>query len=372
MSLIPILDLKFQYQWIEKDIWPVLKEMFENNAFILGPEVGSLEKEIATFTGSPYNLGVSSGSDALLVSLMALNLQPGDEVITTPFTFFATAGSILRLQGKPVFVDIQEDTWNMDPTLIPKAVTPKTKALLPVHLYGQCADIGEIQAAAPSIPIVEDAAQAIGAEYKGQKAGSLGICGCFSFYPSKNLGGVTEGGLISTHDYELYEKMKMIRNHGSKGEYIYEILGGNFRLCAIGAAILRLKMKYLEKWNEMRRENARLYSQYFQERGLLESGNIRVPAIREGNLHTFHQYVIRCKKRDALKRHLQKEGIQTVVYYPLPLHLQKALSHLGYKKGDFPKAEKAAQEVLALPVYPGLKEEQIYQVVTQIRHFYGL
>ncbi|RME86248.1 MAG: DegT/DnrJ/EryC1/StrS family aminotransferase [Planctomycetota bacterium] len=372
MSPIPILDLKFQYQAIENELWPVLKKIFETSSFILGPEVEALEKEIEAFTGASYNLGVSSGSDALLISLMALDLQPGDEVITTPFTFFATVGSILRLYCKPVFVDIQEDTFNIDAHEIPKVLSQKTKALVPVHLYGQCAEMDEIQKEAPHLPIIEDAAQAIGAKYKGRSAGSLGLMACFSFYPSKNLGGATEGGLIATKDFQLFEKMKMIRNHGSKGGYIHEFLGGNFRLSAIGAAVLRLKMKYLEDWNQLRRENAKLYQKYFQELGLLESGKIRPPFVAEGNLHTYHQYVIRCEKRDELQSYLSSKGIQTVVYYPKPLHLQPALAHLGYQEGDFPRAEKAAKEVLALPVYPGLKEEDIREVATQIRNFYQL
>lgn len=369
-SQIPILDLKAQYTPLREEILEAVKGVLDSQYFILGPEVKALEEEIGKVTGCAYAVGVSSGTDALLASLMALDIGPGDEVITTPFTFFATIGVIVRRGAKPIFADVDERDFNILPEEIAKKITSKTKAILPVHLYGQCADITQIASLVGDIPIIEDAAQAIGASHHGKGAGSLGKVGCFSFYPSKNLGGVAEGGICTTNSKDVYDLLCLLRNHGSPGAYRHEYIGGNFRLCAINGAVLRIKLRHLESWNVRRRENASLYEKLFQETGLVESGEVIPPLTREGNVHVFHQYVIRVQNREGLQKYLQEKGISTVVYYPLSLHLQKCLDDFGYKKGDFPVSERLTEEVLALPIYQELTPEQIQRVVGEIENFY--
>ncbi|MFH1742861.1 MAG: DegT/DnrJ/EryC1/StrS family aminotransferase [bacterium] len=368
---VPLLDLKAQYKPIQDEIQQAIHSVLETQRFILGPEVQSLEEEIAAYSNCRFAVGVSSGTDALLVALMALDIGPGDEVITTPYTFFATTGVIHRVGAIPVFVDIEPDTYNINPDAVSKAITAKTKAILPVHLYGQCADMDPILAAAreKNIPVVEDAAQAIGSEYKGRRAGSMGTLGCFSFFPSKNLGGFGDGGMVVTNDETLYEKVKSLRAHGSKPKYYHKIVGGNFRLDALQAAIVRVKLKYLDQWTERRQQNAQRYNDLFAKAGL--AGNtVILPTISQDR-HIFNQYVIRIENRDALKTHLTERHVGTEVYYPVPMHLQECFAHLGYQQGDFPISEESALSTLAIPVYPELSERQCEYVVEQIAAFYS-
>jgi len=374
---IPLLDLKIQYASIKDEINKAVDEVFESQLFILGPRVEELERNIASYCGTRYAVGVSSGTDALLIALMALGIQPNEEVITPPFTFISTAGVIKRLGARPVFVDIDPVTYNIDPAKIERAITPKTRAILPVHLFGQCADMDSILqvAAQRHIAVIEDAAQSIGAEYKGRRAGSMGRMGIFSFYPSKNLGGAGDGGMVVTNDESLYEKLKLLRGHGEIKKYYHKFVGGNFRLDALQAAVLSVKLKYLEGWSEGRRRNARQYDRKFMESGLLERKMVQTPAAIYGdtgdtNYHIYNQYTIRAKDRDGLRSHLKANGIGNEIHYPIPLHLQECFEGLGYKKGDFPVAEEAAASVLSLPVYPELTDEQIDYVVATIADFY--
>jgi len=375
---IPLLDLKAQYLTIKDEIRAAIDEVLESQHFILGPKVEELEHSIAAYSGAKYAVGVSSGSDALLVSLMAIDVKPGDEVITSPFTFFSTAGVISRLNATPVFVDIDLITYNIDSHKIKAAITDKTKAIIPVHLFGQCADMEPIIEIAKShnICVIEDAAQSIGAEYKGQKAGSIGNIGIFSFFPSKNLGGYGDGGMVVTNDQILYEKIKTLRVHGSKPKYYHKIVGGNFRLDALQAAILTVKLKYLDIWSQKRRENAGYYDKRFQEIGLKENSQIKIPEPvykRSGdkNYHIYNQYTIHSKKRDELQAFLKENGIGTEIYYPLPLHLQECFKDLGYKKGDLPASEEASSSVLSIPVYPELIPAQKDYIVQKISEFYN-
>lgn len=374
---VPLLDLKAQYQTIKDEVVPAVNEVLESQYFILGPKVVELEKKVSAYSDVPYAAGVSSGSDALLVALMALDIQPGDEVITTPFTFFSTAGVISRLNATPVFVDIDPVTYNIDPAKIESAVTRKTKAIIPVHLYGQCADMDPLIEIAEkyNIAIIEDAAQSIGAEYKGKKAGSMGEIGIFSFFPSKNLGGCGDGGMVVTRDESLYKKLKILRVHGSEPKYYHKYVGGNFRLDALQAAVLIVKLKYLDLWSEGRRKNADYYNQKLEETGLIERGLVQPPeAVYEKsgdkNHHIYNQYTIRVKDRDNLRDYLKKLDIGTEIYYPLPLHLQECFKDLGYLKGDFPEAEKASEEVLSLPIYPELNQEQKEYIIQKISEYY--
>jgi len=356
---------------------------------VLGSEVEALEREISSYTGAKFAVGVSSGSDALLVSLMALEIGEADAVITTPFTFFATAGSMARLKARPVFCDIDQRSYNLSPikleewleTQSDKKGKSTVKAVMPVHLFGQCADMDSIIPLAKknNLFLIEDAAQAIGAEYPAargiNKACTMGKLGALSFFPSKNLGAYGDGGMILTDDEDLARKLKFLRVHGSRDKYFYDILGGNFRLDALQAAILRVKLKHLESWQEKRRERASYYDHLFQESGLIDIGFIQTPEplyknSGAKNYHIYHQYVIKAKKRDELQNFLKEKGIGTAIYYPLPLHLQKCFSYLGYKDGDFPAAEKAAREVLALPIYPELSSAQQDFVVSSIAKFY--
>ena len=364
---VPLLDLKAQYASIKAEIEKAVAEVFESQHFILGPKVEQCEKAVAAYSRCSHGIGVSSGSDALLACLMAENIGPGDEVITTPYTFFATAGAIARLGATPVFVDIDPATYNIDPRQIPAKITAKTRAIIPVHLYGQMTDMDAIMALAEKhqLVVVEDAAQAIGAEYKGRRAGSIGHYGCFSFFPSKNLGAAGDGGMIVTNDAQRAEKLKVLRGHGSKPKYHHKIVGGNFRLDAIQAAIVSAKLPHLDQWTATRQRNAKMYDQLFSELGITEIVLPRVATDR----HIFNQYVIRLSRRDALQAALQKAGIGTEVYYPVPMHLQECFAYLGHAVGAFPESERAAKETLALPIYPELSEAQLRYVVECIRLF---
>ena len=386
---IPFLDLKAQYQSIQEEINQKILEVASSQKFILGSEVENLEKEIAAYCETRFATGVSSGSDALIVSLMALDAGEGDAVITTPFTFFATAGAIARLKARPVFCDIDKRSCNISPEKLEELLenqlkehrSLKIKAIIPVHLYGQCADMTPIMnlASKYDLSVIEDAAQAIGAEYPSpsgiKKACAMGDFGALSFFPSKNLGAFGDGGMVLTNDESLAQKLKVLRVHGSRDKYFYEILGGNFRLDALQAAILSVKLKYLETWQHKRIEKASYYDRIFKESGLGQEGLIQIPESLykdKGvkNYHVYHQYVIRAEKRDRLKEFLQEKNVPTAIYYPLPLHLQKCFSYLGYKEGDFPVAEEAAREVLALPIYPELTSDQQDFIVSSIQSFY--
>jgi dTDP-4-amino-4,6-dideoxygalactose transaminase len=366
---IPLLDLKAQHSIIRSDIRQAIERVVESQRFILGPEVEALEKEIAFFCQGRFAIGVSSGTDALLVALMAIGVGPGDEVITTAYSFFATAGVISRLGARPVFVDIDPKTFNLDTRAVGRKITSRTKAIMPVHLFGQCADMDPMIEAVrgKSIYVIEDAAQAIGArDNKARQAGTIGDMGCFSFFPSKNLGAFGDGGMVITNDEKLAETVKVLRVHGGKPKYHHRIVGGNFRLDALQAAVLRVKLKQLSQWTEMRRNNADRYRSLFEEAGL--SKCISLPEDSPG--HIYNQFVCRFPDRDRLQSVLREKGIETEVYYPIPLHLQDCFSDLGYRAGDFPNAEAAAQESLALPIYPELTEIQQRYIVEKIREFY--
>lgn len=375
---IPLLDLKAQYASIRDEIRPAIERVIESQSFILGPEVEAFEHEIAAYCGVRYAVGVSSGTDGLLAALMALDIKPGDEVVTTPFSFFATAGVIARLQAVPVFIDIDPVTFNLEPELLEAAIKPRTKAILPVHLFGQCADMDPILAIARehSIPVVEDACQAVGAEYKGRRSGSLGDLGVFSFFPSKNLGGFGDGGMVVTNDASLYEKLVLLRQHGSAKTYHHKIVGGNFRLDALQASVLRIKLRYLDDWSAARRANAEFYSRRLSESGLLTRSALRIPVPvreKEGDFHNhvYNQYTLRVMKRDELRESLRIAGIETSIYYPVPLHLQPCFVGLGYKEGDLLEAEKTSGEVLSIPVYPELTVEQKEYIIGKIIDFYN-
>jgi len=366
---VPFLDLKAQYATIRAEINEAVNHVLESQRFILGPEVQELEKEVAMLTGCSHAIGCASGSDALILALLALEIGRGDEVITTPFTFIATAGSIARVGAKPVFVDIDPQTFNIVPGAIEKAITSRTKAIMPVYLFGLAADMNEIMtiASAHRLAVVEDAAQAIGARYQGRAAGSIGTFGCFSFFPSKNLGGAGDGGMITTNDENLADKLYLLRVHGARKKYEYDIVGLNSRLDALQGAILRVKLRHLESWVAARRRNADRYRALFREFRLESS--VRPPVSPAQFVHVYNQFTIRVKDRDALREHLQSRGIATEVYYPKPLHLQKAFAYLGYKSGSFPASELASQEVVSLPIYPELTEEQMRSVVAAIADF---
>jgi dTDP-4-amino-4,6-dideoxygalactose transaminase len=356
---VPMLDLKAQHASIRDDVMAAVASVFESQHFILGPEVKALESEIGEYLGVKHALGVSSGTDALLVALMALDIGPGDEVVTTPFSFFATAGCVARVGARPVFVDIDPVTFNIDPAGIEAAITPRTKAILPVHLYGQAADMDAILAVAEKhgLPVIEDAAQAIGSDYRGQRVGGLGAIGCFSFFPSKNLGGAGDGGLVTTNDDALAERLRILRVHGGKPKYYHHVVGGNFRLDAIQGAVLRVKLRELESWHAARMANAARYD------ALLADAPVSIPVVAEGNRMIWNQYTVRVhagrEARDALGAGLKARGIDSAVYYPVPLHLQRCFEDLGHAAGDFPEAERAAAEALSVPVHPDLTVAQI-------------
>jgi len=366
---VPLLDIPLSYKEVLADVEKNINAVIESGYFILGPVVEELEQKIATYCEAKYAVGVSSGTDALLISLMAAGIKEDDEVITTPFTFFATAGSISRLGAKPVFVDIEPDTFNIDTKQIEENITRKTRAILPVHLYGQCVDMDPVLDLAQknNLVVIEDAAQAIGSEYKGRRAGSMGDYGCFSFFPTKNLGGFGDGGMVTMNSEELYEQVKILRVHGSHPKYYHKMIGGNFRLDAIQAAVVLAKLKYLDKWTEKRRANAQTYNRLFKEMGMTDSLTLPSEVIPH---HVYNQYVIRVKdKRDELRSFLGENNISTEIYYPLPLHLQDCYLSLGYKKGNLPESEKAADETIALPIFPELTTDQLEYVVATITHF---
>jgi len=360
---VPLLDLKAQYAGIRDEIRAALDRVLESQHFILGPEVDAFEKEIAAYCGSTYAIGVSSGTDALLLALMAVGIGPGDEVITTPYSFFATAGAIARLGARPVFVDIDARTFNINSKGIEARITPRTRALVPVHLFGQMADMLSIMELARkhNLFVIEDAAQAIGAELNQKRAGSIGHAGCFSFYPSKNLGGFGDGGMITTNDADLAARMRLLRSHGFRAKYYSEQLG-NFRLDEIQAAVLRVKLKYLDRWTEGRRRNAAFYRE-----SLSRLETITLPYQMPHSRHIYNQFVIRSARRDELMAHLRKKQIGCEVYYPVPLHLQTCFKELSYKAGELPASEAAAKESLALPIYPELTAEMLQAVVEAIR-----
>jgi dTDP-4-amino-4,6-dideoxygalactose transaminase len=395
---VPLLDLKAQHATIRDEVREAIDRVIESQHFILGPEVEALEKEVAAYSQCQYGIGVSSGTDALLVALMAIDLKPGDEVITTPYTFFATAGAVSRLGGKPVFVDIDPMTYNIEPADIEAAITDRTRAIMPVHLYGQMADMDSIMEIAErrGLCVIEDAAQAIGSEYKGRRAGSIGHIGCFSFFPSKNLGGVGDGGMVTANDQKLAARVRMLRNHGYSPKYYNKEVGGNFRLDAIQAAVLRVKLNYLDQWTEARQRNAATYRGLFTEAGLsVEPNNahcsqqcgggeiqsndcalwpensrgVILPAESSQVRHIYNQFVIRSRNRDSLISRLKERQIGSEIYYPVPMHLQECFGDLGLKKGDFPASECAANQTLALPIYPELTQEMMATVVNAIGEF---
>lgn len=365
---VPLLDLKAQYSGIKDELNAAIAEVLESQHFILGPMVDQCEKGIAAYSHCSHAIGVSSGSDALLACLMAENIRPGNEVITTPYTFFATVGAIARLGATPIFVDIDPATYNLDPAQLASKVTKNTRAIIPVHLYGQMADMDAVMSVANKhgLVVIEDAAQAIGAEYKGRRAGSIGHYGCFSFFPSKNLGAAGDGGMIVTNDAKRAEKLQCLRSHGSKPKYYHKIVGGNFRLDAIQAAIVSAKLRHLDDWTAARQFNAKRYDCLFGGAGL----PITLPSVTTDR-HIFNQYVIRLSQRDELQAYLKKKGVGTEVYYPVPLHLQECFAYLGHSAGEFPESERAAKETLALPIYPELSEGQAQFVVECIAEFLG-
>lgn len=359
---VPLLDLKSQYAKIKKEVLAQINEVLDSQVCIGGPKVEEIEKKIAMLSDCKFAVGVSSGTDALLISLMSLDIGSGDEVITTPFTFFATAGCIARLGARPVFVDIDPKTYNINPSLIEKAITKRTKAIMPVHLYGQMADMDPIMEIAKkhNLYVIEDAAQSIGSTYKGKKAGGIGTCGCFSFYPTKNLSGIGDGGMVVTNDERLAAKIKVMRDHGQNPTYYYNFVGGNFRLDAVQAAVILVKLPYLDEWSQARRKNAEYYNKRFAGTA------VQTPYVRPDCVTVYHLYVIRAAKRDRLMEQLKKNGVGCGIYYPLPLHLQKCFGYLGLKQGDFPESEKAANEVLALPIYPELTDDMKDYVVETV------
>ena len=364
---VPLLDLKAQFAAIRDEVMPAINQVCQSQFLCLGPAVTKFEEEIARYCQSKYALGVSSGSDALLAGLMTLGVGSGDEVITTPFTFFATAGAISRTGAKPVFVDIDPESFNIDPTKIEKKITSKTKAIIPVHLFGQVAQMKPIMDIAKRhhLFVIEDACQSIGASQDGITCGNFGDFGCFSFYPTKNLGAFGDGGLVTTNSEELYEKLKVFRDHGQNPRYFHKYIGGNFRLDGIQGAVLSVKLKYLAQWSEKRRQNAALYD------SLLANSPVKTPRIDPNNISIYHQYTICAPKRDELLKYLADNQISSAVFYPKPLHVQECFANLGYKAGDMPVTEQLCQQVLSLPVYPELEKEQIAFVAQKIRDFYN-
>ncbi|HEU4620402.1 MAG TPA: DegT/DnrJ/EryC1/StrS family aminotransferase [Gammaproteobacteria bacterium] len=386
---VPLLDLTLQYAPLRDEIEQAMREVCDAQQFVLGPRVASLERQIAAYSHAAHGLGVSSGTDALLLALMALDIGPGDEVVTTPYTFFATAGVVARVGARPVFCDIDERTFNLDPGavsrfiderctetddgLVDRGTGARVKALMPVHLYGQTADLDRLMRIAEryGLAVVEDAAQAIGADSpSGARAGSVGAVGCFSFFPTKNLGAFGDAGACVTSDAELAERLRILRVHGGEPKYYHSVIGGNFRLDELQAAVLIVKLAHLDAWTEARRANAADYTRRLEAAGLL--GLVVPPYVEPGGRHIFNQYVIRAERRDELRAYLQTAGVGTEIYYPVPLHEQQCFAYLGYAADDLPHAHRAAQETLALPVYPELTAEQREHVVDSIARFYGV
>src|SRR5947209_1046398 len=371
---VPLIDLKPQHSALREELRAAVERVFDSQQFILGEDVRLLESEVARYTRTEYAVGCASGSDALLLALLALDIGEGDEVVTTPFTFFATASAIARAGARPVFVDIEPRTYNINPAKVEAAITERTRAIVPVHLYGQCAEMDDILGVAErhKLAVVEDAAQAIGAEDRGRRAGSMGAVGCFSFYPTKNLGAVGEAGMLTTDDPALAERLRRLRVHGGATEYQHEELGFNSRLDTLQAAVLRVKLPHLDAWSQARRERADTYTRLLADAGLGEL--VTPPFVRHEGRHIFHLYVIRVParaSRDALIEHLKQNGVGTKVYYPVPMHLQQCFAYLSYKEGDFPEAERAARETLALPMFPELTDEQQQYVVATVRRFFA-
>ncbi len=378
------MDLKAQYALIRGEMLKAVEEVMDSQQFILGEKVRLLEERLAAYCGCRHAVGVSSGTDALLISLMAEGIGPGDEVITTPYSFFATAGCISRVGARPVFVDIDPASFNIDPSRIEAAVTPRTRAIVPVHLYGQCAEMDAIMETANThgLAVIEDGAQAIGSEYRGRRAGSIGHYGCFSFFPSKNLGGAGDGGLVTTNDDERAERLRVLRVHGGRAKYYHDVVGGNFRLDALQAAVLLVKLDHLDDWTAGRQKNAAIYKRLFGEAGAsgeprAVAGPARADSVKgivppdelPGRRHIYNQFVIRAARRDALRAFLTERGIGNEVYYPAPFHMQKCYAGLGYKEGDFPESERAARESLALPIYPELTGAMIAEVAGAVMEF---
>jgi dTDP-4-amino-4,6-dideoxygalactose transaminase len=365
---VPFFDLKRQISSIKTDIMLAVESVVDSGAFILGPKVAELESFFANYIGTKHAIAVASGTDALHLALRSINIKEGDEVITTPFTFVATVDAIVYCGARPVFVDIEPNTFNINPDLIKKSITNKTKALIPVHLYGQSSDMADICdiCAKNNCKIVEDCAQAIGAEYNQHKVGSIGDIGCFSFFPTKNLGCFGDGGIAATNNDAIAENLRMFRAHGSRRPYHYDFIGFNSRLDSLQAAILLVRFKYLEEWTRRRRHNANLYHKH-----LKEIKEIALPYELPNGKHVFNQFTVRIRERDELFEYLKTKGIGSMVYYPLSLHLQKAFSYLGYKKGDFPEAEKAQDQVLSLPIFPELTNLEILEVCKELKNFYG-
>lgn len=364
-SPIPMLDLKAQLAQIKPQVDAAVARVVASTQYINGPDVEAMEGEVARYCSAKHCIGLSSGSDALLISLMALDVGAGDEVITTPFTFFATVGAIARLGAKPVFVDIDPVTFNIDPHAVAAKITPRTKAIMPVHLFGQCAEMDPILAVAKKhgLAVIEDAAQAIGSEYKGRRAGSMGTVGCYSFFPSKNLGCLGDGGALVTSDTALADKIRLLRNHGSNPKYYHKLVGGNFRLDTIHAAVLRVKLPYLDSWHAARQQAGAHYTALFAKSGL--DGMVTTPKAVQSR-HIFNQFVIRCQDRDNLREALKAQKISTEIYYPLPMHLQECFAYLGHKKGEYPESEKAALVTCALPMFPEITASQRERVVGAI------
>ena len=367
----PFLDLQAEYALMAPDILSAVEKVLRSQQFILGPEVGELEREVAKLAGCRFAVACASGTDALLLSLMALGVGPGDEVITTPFTFVATAGSVAQLQARPVFVDIDPETFNLDWRQVENAIGPRTKAVLPVHLFGMPAAMTEIVAVARKhgIPVVEDAAQAIGARHGDQPVGSIGLCGCFSFFPSKNLGAAGDGGMVTSNNAEFAERLSTLRTHGSRRKYHYDLLGINSRLDTLQAAILLVKLRYLETFTHARQQHAERYRRLLAAAGL--ESRVRCPQPPSKGTHVYHQFVIRVNERDALQEHLRARGVPSAVYYPSPLHLEPAFAFLGYEQKSFPQAEAACQQALALPVSPQMTEAQQQHVIDSIANFFA-
>jgi dTDP-4-amino-4,6-dideoxygalactose transaminase len=379
---VPLLDLKAQYATIKDEIREAVDRVLEGQQFIMGPEVAALERAVADYVGARHGIGMSSGTDALLAALMALGVGPGDRVITPAYSFFATGGVIVRLNAVPVFADIDPASYNMSPASLEKAwaaldrsAQQRVKAIVPVYLFGQCADMARILefARRVKVPVIEDAAQAIGTVYRdGRFAGTLGAMGCFSFFPSKNLGGIGDGGMVVTDDEALAERLRLLRNHGAKPKYYHKIVGGNFRLDTLQAAVLLVKLRHLDAWHKARQEHADLYRELFRQAGLV--GQVGLPEVVDAvpgvRAHIYNQFIIRSAKRDALRDFLTAQGVGTEIYYPVPFHLQECFADLGCRPGDFPESERAAQETLALPVYPELTTEQQAYVVDRIAAFH--
>lgn len=369
---VPLLDLSIQHQNLREELRRAVDGVIDSQQFILGSEVTALEHELAEYCQTRFAIGCASGSDALLLALMALDVKPGDEIITSPFSFFATVSAITRLGARPVFVDIDPHTYNLDVSRVADKISEKTRAMMPVHLFGQCADTKELLSISKErgIPVIEDAAQAIGAEEDGRRAGSMGAIGCFSFYPSKNLGGAGDGGMLTANDEGLAKKLHILRVHGAEKTYQHEYIGINSRLDSLQAAILRVKLRELDAWTEARRKNAAFYRELFGDYYL--DDRVGLPLERENVRHIYNQFVIRVPgRRDELKTFLLEKGIGTAIYYPIPLHLQKCFAFLGGREGDLPESERAAEETLALPIFPELREDQLEYVVEKVAEFFN-